>query len=545
MHRDSPSLLRIKRWLVWIDRQSEWLIWGGLMLAAVVLFTINLGGVPLRDWDEGTVAQVAREIWRSPSWEGWLYPSLHSEPYLNKPPLVHWLMAIAFSIGGVNEWTARLPGALLTAVSVPLLYGIGREVFIQRTTAVFAGTAYLAMLPVARHGRLAMLDGAVLCFFLVMIWSLLRSRRSPRWALGVGIGFGLICMTKGALGLLLGAIALLFLLWDAPRMLASAYLWLGVFIGSAPVIAWYAAQWMQYGGQFLTTHVMDQSFDRLWESVENNAGPPWFYALEILKYGFPWLLFAPMGFRLAWGDRSRSWAKLVLVWSIGYFSVISLIGTKLPWYVLPVYPALALVVGVELNRLWQTLPGASRKLSPSWRYIGILLGFLGLLAIAGWSGSVYFSQIESEPNLAIALAALGLTLTIASIQLAQRHREFIAVLIWGFYLTLLVLMASDQWVWELAEEYPVKPVAQLIQQNTPPDQVIYTSHPHGRPSLEFYSDRRVISVQGKTPQLRRHWRTDDAPYLLLDEDTRTQLKLKQSKSLGRAEGFVLVTRDRS
>jgi 4-amino-4-deoxy-L-arabinose transferase-like glycosyltransferase len=136
-------------------------------------------------------------------------------------------------------------------------------------------------------------------------------------------------------------------------------------------------------------------------------------------------------------------------------------------------------------------------------------------------------------------------MTAALVQLAQRHREFIAVLIWGFYVTLLMLMASDQWVWELAEDYPVKPVAQLIQQNTPPEEVIYTSHLHGRPSLEFYSDRRVISVQEQTQQLRRHWRTDDAPYLLLDEDTLTQLELKHSNSLGHAEGFVLITRDRS
>lgn len=142
----------------WID--ILWIL--GLLLAAVILFSINLGGLPLRDWDEGTVAQVAREIWRSPAnSQRWLYPTLNGEPYLNKPPLMHILIAFAYAIGGVNEWTSRLPGALLTAISVPLLYGIGREIFVQRPPAVFSALVYLTLLPVVRHGRLAMLDGAV------------------------------------------------------------------------------------------------------------------------------------------------------------------------------------------------------------------------------------------------------------------------------------------------------------------------------------------------------------------------------------------------
>ncbi len=59
----------------------------GLLLASVLLFGVNLGNLPLRDWDEGTVAQVAREIWRAPDGSlTWLYPTINNVPYLNKPP---------------------------------------------------------------------------------------------------------------------------------------------------------------------------------------------------------------------------------------------------------------------------------------------------------------------------------------------------------------------------------------------------------------------------------------------------------------------------
>ena len=335
----------------------EWLWTVGLLLAAVLLFSINLGSLPLRDWDEGTVAQVARDIWLAPSGSmRWLYPTLGGEPYLNKPPLMHWLIALAYSVGGVNEWTSRLPGAMLTAISVPLLYGIGREIFPQRLPAIFSALIYLTMLPVVRHGRLAMLDGAVLCFLLLMVWCLLRSRRDWRYCLGVGIGFGLICLTKGILGILLGAIALLFLVWDTPRLLTSWYLWVGVFIGSAPMALWYAAQWLHYSYFFTREAIVNQSLLRIWAPVEQHKGPSWYYLLEILKYAWPWLIFLPQGLSKTWENRNLSWAKLVLVWIGLYLLAISLMETKLPWYVLPIYPAIALAAGIQLVDDWNWPP---------------------------------------------------------------------------------------------------------------------------------------------------------------------------------------------
>ena len=316
----------------WTD--ALWVL--GLSIAALVLFLVGLGDVPLRDWDEGIVAQVAREIWRSQTGQSsdsltWLYPTIGGAPYLNKPTLVHWLIAQCYAIGGVNEWMTRLPGALLSALSVPLLYGIGREIFSRRTPAIFAALIYLTLLPVVRHGRLAMLDGALVCFFLVMVYCLLRSRRDLRWGLGIGIGFGLACLTKGIVGILLGAIALTFLLWDTPRLLSSGYLWAGMVLGSAPVAAWYWAQWQRYGSLFIGANLINQSFSRVWNPVEGNQGAIWYYLVELLKYTLPWLVFFPQAFKLAWENRNWSWAKLVLVWSGIYLVVISIMSTKLPW----------------------------------------------------------------------------------------------------------------------------------------------------------------------------------------------------------------------
>ncbi len=267
---------------------------------------------------------------------------------------MHWLMAAIYHLAGVNEWTSRLPGAMLTAISVPLLYGIGRELFIRRTPAVLSAFVYLTLLPVARHGRLAMLDGGVLCFSLLLVFCLLRTRRDLRWGLGVGIAFGLLCLTKGIVALLIGTIALIFIALDTPRLLTSGHLWVGLLLGSLPAAAWYGAQWWHYKINFVQTFLQSQSFSRIVTPVESHAGPPWYYLLEILKYSLPWLLFLPWGFRLVWENRNMGWAKLVLVWTIGYLGVISVMSTKLPWYVLPIYPALALVVGMQLSDVWNS-----------------------------------------------------------------------------------------------------------------------------------------------------------------------------------------------
>ncbi len=541
---------------LWIN--ALWVL--GLLLAALVLFLIGLGNLPLRDWDEGIVAQVARDIWRSQTGQSphsltWLYPTIGGTPYLNKPTLVHSLIAQCFALGGVNEWMARLPGALLSALSVPLLYGIGREIFLRRTPAVFAALIYLTLLPVARHGRLAMLDGALVCFFLLMIYCLLRSRRDLRWGLGVGIGFGLACLTKGAVGLLLGAIAAVFILWDTPRLLNSSYLWIGILLGSAPVLGWYWAQWTRYGSLFLGANLVNQSFSRLWASVEGNQGPIWYYCLEILKYSLPWLVFFPQGFRAAWEHRNLGWAKLVLVWSGVYFLVVSLMQTKLPWYIMPLYPALALAGGVTLTRVWDAGAIYGVRHLPRERYPVAWMILFGLMATVGWGASIYLGVLSETPQISLSmlLGALALTLSVVTILLLQHDPQFILVLFWGMYLLLVMLMISPYWLWELQESFAVKPVASLIQQHTPTGQEVVMSYPYSRPSLNFYSDRSVVSVKDfyavrgislATPAaIARYWQDILNPYVLVDRATLQEASLKSVRQLGEAENFLLITRE--
>ncbi|MEG4805826.1 glycosyltransferase family 39 protein [Microcoleus sp. ARI1-B5] len=522
------------------------------LLAAVLIFGLNLGGPALRDWDEGIAAQVSREIWRGLNW---LYPTIGSMPYLNKPPLVHWLIGLCFANLGVSELTARLIPAMLTAASVPLLYAIGRELFPQRSKSIFSALVYLTLLPVVRHGRLAMLDGAVLCFLLASMWCLLRSRRDLRYALGAGMGFGLICLTKGVmLGLLLGAIGLVFLVWDTPRLLTSGYLWGGLAIGTFPVAAWYFAQWLHYGQDFINANLVNQSFRRIWEPVGNHKGPPWYYLLEILESAWPWQLFYLQGLRFSWENRNFPGPKLVLVWTGVYLLAISVMNTKLPWYVLPVYPAFALAVGSYLAEVWEqmSVPGEPVKDEVEEHFNAISLlphpAILGLLAVVAVVGCVYFTglvrlggQIVSpQRDLQLMLMFVALTMTLTAVLLHRQDRQFLLVLIWGTYVALLVFVASDNWVWELAEDYPVKPIAEIVRTGTPAGQQVFTSHRLGRPSLNFYSERQVIVADA--PTLKQKWQSLPQPYFLLEKPVLKHLALENAEVVKTADDWVLVTK---
>jgi len=518
------------------DRLWLLLLWG----AAILLFCIDLNGVPLRDWDEGTVAQVAREISRGEAWSAWLHPQLWGQPYLNKPPLMHGLIAGAFQLLGVQTWTARLPGALLSATSVPLLYLLGREVFPTRGFALMGASVYLTLLPVARQGRLAMLDGAVVCFFIALLWLLMRSRRHPSAYLGVGLCFALMGLTKGILGGLLLAIALLFLLWDAPKELRSPYLWSGLLLGSLPVAGWYALQWQHYGPLFVDVTLLNQNLERIWASVDSHQGPPWYYLLELLKYSWPWLIFWPTGLWLTWRSRHESWAKLLLVWTVAYFCTISVMGTKLPWYIFPLYPAIALTCGVALTAAWNLHRHRSeRELSLQSIPLG-WGGLLALLSLAGLAGLIYASPWGGEPAPALLFTFGGVAVAtgLSAYFIFRQQTRFIPTLIIGIYIALLSLMTSEHWLWELEEAFPVLPVANLINEAVPRHQPLFIADFYDRPSLDFYSDRRVVAQP--TESLLPVWQEASPVYVLGQNPEPYQQTANQMTVLGKTATWHLL-----
>lgn len=518
----------------WID--GVWLIL--LLLVSILLFSINLGEVPLQDGDEGMVALVAREIWRSPvgSLE-WLYPTVAGEIYNNNihPPLIHWLVAGAYAWGGVNEWTTRLPGAIVTACSVPLLYCIGREIFLLRWPAIYSALIYLTMLPIVRYGRLAVGDGVAVTLLMVMVLCVLRSRRDLRYCLGIGISLGLIILTKGVTAIIPGVIAVVFLCWDTPRLLTSSYLWKGVVIGFSPVLAWYAGQFINYSdyASHITNKKLSNQLSDLNQVVQSQSQPSWFYLMEIGKWTWPWLIFLPQSLRYTWEHRMFSWAKLIMVWAGIYLVLISLVSSKQSWYLLPIYPSLALACGFYVTQI--------DNINFFFSYPRNWVIGLAALAVLTSAGSVYFSLNSiGDIDLQIIFAAVVLTMTLAAILAERGDRQFVRILVWGSYLSLLLFMNSNYWTWQPGQAYSVKPVATMITRANPQVKKIYTSFPYHRSSLDFYSDRQIIPASIR--DLKYFWQYQEQPYFLVENSSLDHLQLTSMQVIDQAAGWQLITK---
>jgi len=496
-----------------------------LLILALFIWLIRLGDLPIRDWDEGYYATVASNMFESGDW---LYLKYHNQPFLLKPPLIIWLINLSYHLGGINEFTTRLPCALLTAVGIPLLYLVGRNIFHTQLPAILSSLVYLTSLPILRHGRLAMIDGMVNTFLILCILSLLKSKKQPLWILGFGIGLGMIALSKGILAIALGGVlGVYMLLSDYSKLFKSNLFWIGLLIGFSPVFIWYYFQINFYGEKFIEVHFFQQNFDRLSTAVEGNKGEVWYYILELAKYSFPWLIFFPGGLIVAWKKRQKNLIKLIATGFFLFLFIITIMGTKLPWYIMPVYPFFALATGYNLSYFY-SYPKSFPKV--------LMLGMSALTYLILGLG-IYIFREPQQFIFQLIFFTFFNTFLWTNQKLYKKSSSFITVLIVGLYLSLTLLMISNSWLWELNESFPVKSVAKLIRENTPIDTIVYTSFPYNRPSLDFYSKRQVISQNKNELDILAL----NSSYLLLEDRKALDFKLIDAKMLGEASGFILIS----
>lgn len=509
------STNKLRQGEIWL----EYFCVAGLFLAALGLFLTNLGGLPLSN-GEAVLAQTAREIYQSSTGlKLWIFPNLWGEPILNYPPLICNLIALCYSFFGISETTTRLPGAILSAVSVLILYKIGREIFIARLPALFSAAIYLTFLPVVRLGRLATFDGGLLCLEILTIWAILRSRRNLRWTLVVGIILGAIGLSSGIQSLQILAIALIFLYWDTPRLISSVYLWLGIGLGILPSIMWYAAQWYRHHEAIAIVDFWQLLLEPI-KTIDLKTPSSLFTQLAVwLEYFFPWSIVVFGGLQSVRQNLHWGWSKLILVWTSATIVLVLFAADRQYWYILPICPALALAGGAQLERI-RSLPSYIDY--P--RFWGFSWGAMAsLIAVAGLQGKLH-NQLDFY--LASIGVALVMTLGTASVLILRKKAEFISIIFWGLYVSLFIFVSSPYWIWEPSTFEPLEPLAALIKQQVPRSQIVYTSEPQDSSALSFYSEHEVIFLN--LQQLEQYWSESSSAYLLVDEPAVRKLDLPHS-----------------
>lgn len=504
-----------------------WRWWVGLLwVGALVLLLTHLGGVPLRDWDEALVARVAEEISLRPFPTN-LLPTLWGEPYLNKPPLLHGLIAVAIQIWRGShgpeltrlvppEWLVRLVPALCSSLIVPLVALVQWRLRPgDRLTAVCSAAVALTLLPLMRHGRLAMLDGSLISAMTLQWWALLSLPSQPqpaeqrRWGLIAGLAAAAILLLKAPLSLplLLGACLLLALekRWTWHQWLPLLG-WIG--IGLLPGLLWHGWHWLARGPEALTMWG-GQGMARLVSQVEGHSGGVIVPVVEVLEGGWPWLVLWPLAMAASLQQRRERWGFWVLGFTLLTAVPVLALRTQLPWYSHLLWPSFVLAVAPLFAALIQRQP----VIGPRWdQLLAVLPWFWILVGLLVFALSVRL-PVPATVTLPVSLALLigGGLLLAPQRRLRRSGAALFVALLWT---ALLSLLSSNVWLWELQETWSVQPPAAWI--NAGPvaaksPQILLLGDE--RPSLNWYVGRELVSGR----QARRALHHDRGELLVLSQ----------------------------
>ncbi len=379
---------------------------------ALVVFFSNLGGAGLFDEDEPKNAACGAEMLARGDW---LVPSFNHELRTDKPILLYWLMLLAYHALGVSEFSARLASATLAVGCVLLVEQLGRRLY-GGAAGFFAALVLATSLMFDVVGRAATPDATLIfCTTLALSFFVAGGRGwkvdgsvptlaasnwrdwipgHPGWTIAWGAAMGLAVLAKGPVGLVLPTVALgTFALVQWPvgsiapvpggatwwtrarnnlRWLASCFAPRRVVqvawhlrpllvLGVVAVVAlpWYAAVGIETEGQWLRGFLGQHNVGRFLTPMEGHRGPIVYHLLSIATGFFPWSVLLPLAVatavdRLHTGHARGAADRLTLCWVATYVLFFSLARTKLPNYVLPAYPCLALLMGAMLASWWST-----------------------------------------------------------------------------------------------------------------------------------------------------------------------------------------------
>lgn len=289
-------------------------------------------------YDEAIYAQVATEIIET---NDWITLHWNGQPWFHKPPLYFWITALLFETLGPGEFSARVLSAFSGVGCVALTYVIGKRLY-SRSVGVIAGLILLTSALFVVNARRGMIDVLMTFFVLLGVWAYLRSTASANNWIVVGVACGLAVLTKGAAGLIAPAIIGVSLLFDGRLSdLRSKPFWLGVGVFIALVASWHCMMIALHGSSFLNTYLLKHIVERSISDLHHYNFGPGFYFFVTWSFLWPWVVAIPLALIVGMVNNQ---ARAITVQAVLPFVLFSIATTKFSWYIVPIIPALAILV---------------------------------------------------------------------------------------------------------------------------------------------------------------------------------------------------------
>ncbi len=312
-----------------------------MSLSYIFLFS-GLGSYSLKEPDEGRYAEIPREMVQSGDYT---VPRLNDVRYFEKPPLLYWAVSLSYKVFGVSEWSFRFPNALAALLCVFSLF-----LFVRRwadDVAAFLGSlVLLSSFGFFAMARIVTTD-MVLTFWLFLsllcFYGYYRERAVP-FFWGFYAAMALATLTKGPVApVLLCASLFIFLFMEGNlAFIKEMKLVRGIALYCVIAAPWFIIISIREK-EFFNFFFIDQHLLRFISTKHKRSGPVYYFIPVIFGGMLPWSLYIPRAFAMAW---RRPECRLFAIWSALVFLFFSLSGSKLPPYILPVFPTLSILIGV-------------------------------------------------------------------------------------------------------------------------------------------------------------------------------------------------------
>jgi 4-amino-4-deoxy-L-arabinose transferase-like glycosyltransferase len=436
-------------------------------------------------------------------------PTFNYKLRIDKPVLLYWLQVSAYYVFGINEFAARFPSAFAALLAVLVTYELGRLMF-ACSTALLGAVILATSIAVGAAAHFANPDALLNLCTLLSLWCFWKHYRGDRgwWLTACGTAIGLGILAKGPVALLLPLTTIIsFLLlrreirglWDL-RILGAAFVTLMV---AAP---WYIWVGIETKGEWLTGFFWKHNVERTLGTLENHSGPFFYYGLALIAGMMPWSIFLGPTFWHAWkrirlreqltpmANEVPAESQFLLCWTGAWIVFFTLVRTKLPNYILPAYPAVALLTASFLDD-WKR----GRITLANW----VMPASLACLTLAGISVSVGLLIVGDAIPLRLIrhplpglekLAWVGGVLLVGSLLAGLCY--FLGRRV-GFLLSIAIIglcfsSALSLWGVNNVDQYKApRALAELLPRDQLQREVRIGAFGYFQPSLVFYCQREV------------------------------------------------------
>jgi 4-amino-4-deoxy-L-arabinose transferase-like glycosyltransferase len=499
------------------------------LAVCAVAYLAVAGSTTLWDRDEPRFARAAVEMVRGGDW---LVPYFNGEMRLHKPVGVYWAMAGSILLFGVNEIAVRLPSIIGMLIAGLCTYAIGRRLLASRTAAWWAMVMFWTAGLTIYMGTISTADGLLIGCMTLAMWAGIEAvaGRPRAWC------FVVLALALGAAQLVKGPVALLAWLSMAlmagflPQARRSPVRWVGLMLALLASVgiflAWAIPANEATGGAFLGEGVGEHIVARGMEAREGHGGSGWgqyvlllpIYVPVIIGCFFPWIMHLPAGvsgvLRRHVGD--RTFRTVVLCWFLPTFVVFSFYATKLPHYVLPTFPALALVCAAVMQA---HAAGRLSEKDRDWLRGGVwfagpvVVGVVALLSVLARSRP---AEVFLYPATVVGVVVMLVGGLAIRWQLGEQLHRVSTWLVGGMVVSLGLAMTLI--MPKLEQDLKIGPQLAAAVHEHFADPVEVAWRGYHEPSLVFYMDQPAdmpLRSPGRKPEEVAAWAQRDQPGALI------------------------------